>query len=149
MKTIIPYDEVKFVFVTSHYDIHLAGICEYEGKMAKFETYDETDYVKMHNDCPYCSGEDTSEKSFAENCECENYVDLFCYISPLTMRERIRARISKQWFEFCIGYRCSYDGKRKQIRKRSARLMHFYYFSKRPTWRGFKQVLTGKNIPQK
>lgn len=38
------YNEVDFVWVSDHYDLHLTGICRDNGKLCRFETdYDTTE----------------------------------------------------------------------------------------------------------
>jgi len=141
MRTIIPYDDTEFVYVSDHWDYHLKGYCMYEGKLAMFEGHDDTDYEEMHRNCPYCSGESTD----VDDCDCESYTDLICFITPLTLVQRIRARLQQQWFEMCVGTGWSYsDGKKRFWKYRSMRLVHLYYFTKRPTWNKFRQVIFGK-----
>jgi hypothetical protein len=143
MRTIIPYEETQFVFVTNHWDIHLKGYCIYEGKWAIFEAHDDTDYEEMSANCKYCSGRSTDD----DDCDCENYTDVICFITPLTLRERTRARLHKWWFEFCVGSGWSFTLGKKNIWKyKSMRLRLFYYFLKNPTKHRFKEILLGKYI---
>ena len=133
MRTIIPFNELKIVHVTNHWDIPLKGYCMYEGKLAMFETHDDTDYEEMHLNCPYCSDDSTDD----DDCNCENYVDVICFITPLTLQQRTRARIRKWWFETCVVQ----NGKYKSLH-----LRQLYYFTKCPTWNGFVRIFTGNSL---
>jgi hypothetical protein len=115
----------------------------YEGKLAMFEGHDDTDYEEMRINCPYCSGESTDE----DDCNCENYTDVICFITPLTLRQRIRARLHHKFFEMCVGTGWSFvNGKKRAWVYRPLRLRYLYYFLKKPTIQGFKQVITGKLV---
>jgi hypothetical protein len=85
----IPYDECHFHYVTGFYDYPLYGTCIYNGKIALFEAADETDYQKMTDTCPYCSGksEDLME------CHCQNAPDLYYYITLLPWYKRVYHRV--------------------------------------------------------
>jgi hypothetical protein len=44
---LLPYDELTFVWVREHYDVHLAGLCRFKGKLCRFATlnaFDEGDW---------------------------------------------------------------------------------------------------------
>ena len=41
--TTIPYDEVDFNFISSHYDVHLNGTCIHKGDLCEFYTHREYD----------------------------------------------------------------------------------------------------------
>ena len=36
--TTINYDEVDFVWIQNHWDIHLSGLCNYKGNLCEFKT---------------------------------------------------------------------------------------------------------------
>lgn len=80
--TIIPYDKVDFVWIKNHYDIHLKGLCRYNGELCEFET-----------DYPDTPEEWNNPKVFIKN---------------LTWYEKLRWLINKKLFEWCVGYHWSY-----------------------------------------
>ena len=85
----VPYEDMKFHYITNHYDYHLSGTCVYNGKLAKFQSHDETDYEVMNDTCPYCSGREEDMMK----CHCENAPNVFCYITELPLFQRIRYRL--------------------------------------------------------
>ena len=42
----LPYNEVKFKFVSNHYDVHLNGSCLYENSICEFESDEQ--WVKIY-----------------------------------------------------------------------------------------------------
>lgn len=86
----IRYEQMKFHYITNHYDYHLEGTCWYNGKIAKFVSEDETDYQTMNDTCPCCKPEGTDDY---RDCHCVNAPDVYCYITELSLRERIHYRI--------------------------------------------------------
>ena len=85
---IVPYEEVKFSWITDHYDIHLTGFCVYEGKRCKFTTmnYEYTE----ENNSPL----------------------LLCKIEHLSKFEIFVSNIDQTLFELLVSKRWSYkDGK--------------------------------------
>lgn len=42
------YNEVDFVWISNHYDIHLAGLCRVDGRLHRFETNDDTREVTIY-----------------------------------------------------------------------------------------------------
>ena len=41
-----PYDEMEFVWIENHYDIHLYGLCREEGKLHRFKAdYDTAECI--------------------------------------------------------------------------------------------------------
>ena len=86
----VRYEDVKFHYVVNHYDYHLSGTCIHNGKIALFESQDETDYDTMHNTCPCCQPNGTDNW---EDCHCQNAPDVYCYISELPIHKRIYYRI--------------------------------------------------------
>lgn len=85
---------MNYVFITNYYDKPLSGFCLWNGELHRFE---ETD----------------------ESFEKDEY-DVY----PLTLREKIKARIKQKAFEICVGTHWSYGG--------SIRRSHFYW--RRPKW---------------
>lgn len=125
MLTTIPYDQMKFVWVTNHYDIHWAGLCRVDGSLCRFETRDETDYQRMNDGCPYC-GDPNNDN--IDDCSCLPYVDIVCDIYPLTVIEKFKWLCRKSLFEFCVGTHWSYPKRKDSLRKaRSKWLMQLYY----------------------
>ena len=123
----IPYDDVNFVWVTSHYDIHWEGMCRYNGKLCKFRTHDNTDYTKQEEACPYCSQEDPPESDW-KLCNCGPYNDLTCEITPLTFKEKCQW-LSNMWlFEGLVGKHWSNNNRLFSTGLRSERSMRFYYW---------------------
>lgn len=81
---------MKFHYIVSHWDYHQRGTCIHNGKIALFESSDETDYQTMTDTCPCCS---VQGEPIWENCHCENAPDLYCYITELPLYKRI-------WYRF-------------------------------------------------
>lgn len=86
----VPYDDMKFYFVTNHYDYHLSGTCIHNGRIALFESHDETDYQLMNDTCPCCKDGGTDDY---KDCHCENAPNVYCYITELPFLQRIRYRL--------------------------------------------------------
>lgn len=42
-----PYEAVKFIWVSNHYDLHLSGICNDNGELRRFETNYDTGEVSL------------------------------------------------------------------------------------------------------
>ena len=85
----LPYEEMKFHYITNFYDYPLTGTCIYQGKIALFEASDETDYQLMNDTCPSCGPENKPD----EFCHCQNAPDLFYYITVLPFGKRIYYRV--------------------------------------------------------
>jgi hypothetical protein len=81
MSALIPYDELTFVWVRSHYDVHLEGLCRLKGKLCRFATLNAFD---------------------------DGEPPLVCAVYPLTMRERLWWLWRKKRFEVCVGYHWTY-----------------------------------------
>ena len=88
---IIKYSEVKFRFISNHYDEHLNGSCIYNNELCEFQTI-SGDY----------------------NETTDTWSDSVCKIYKLTYKEKLKW-LFKQWlFEKCVGYHWSYSGKSKK-----------------------------------
>jgi hypothetical protein len=85
--TTIPYDEVNFVWVSSHYDVHLSGLCKMGNTLFYFKTINYEDYYDNDN-------------------------ELKCEIYMMSFREEMKWRWKKFSFEQMVGYHWSYP-KRK------------------------------------
>lgn len=83
----LPYDEIDFVWVGSHYDIHLSGLCKMGNTLFYFMTINYEDYY-------------------------DDNKELMCEIYDLTFWEDVRLRLKKFFFERMVGYHWSYP-KRK------------------------------------
>lgn len=81
----IPYDEVDFKFIINHYDLHLSGICRYNGKTCYFKTI-EGEY----------------------NYEEDEWNESFCEIYKLTFREKWKYFWIRKKFECMVGYHWTY-----------------------------------------
>ena len=86
----LPYNEVKFKFISNHYDVHLNGSCLYENSICEFKS----EYPNY-------------------NEETDDWDEQWVNIYKLNWREKLKW-IWKQWlFEKCVGYHWSYrNGKR-------------------------------------
>jgi hypothetical protein len=87
--TTIPYDEVDFNFISSHYDIHLHGTCIYKSDLCVFYTHREYDD------------------------DMDDFIDTVS-IYKLTFIEKLRWELKQYMFELCVGPHWSYiNGKPK------------------------------------
>lgn len=75
----VSYKAVEFVWVSSHWDVHLAGLCRYGGRLCRFET-----------------DQDTLDDNLM--------VDIFS-LSPV---EKLRWLFRKKLFEWCVGTHWTY-----------------------------------------
>ena len=75
----LPYDEIDFVWITDHYDIHLSGLCKMGNTLFWFETETKGKHKKLN-----------------------------CKIFMLTFWEDIKLRIKKFLFEQMVGFHYSY-----------------------------------------
>lgn len=83
--TTILYNEVKFKFISNHYDVHLEGTCIFNNETCYFTNkYPEYD-------------EDTA-------C----WEEMFVKIYKLTFKEKIKFAFKQKMFELCIGYHWTY-----------------------------------------
>lgn len=79
----LPYDEIDFVWVSNHYDVHISGLCKLGFSLFYFKTINH----------------DSDE-------------ELMCEIWMLSFMEEIRWKLKKFFFEQMVGYHWSYP-KRK------------------------------------
>jgi hypothetical protein len=79
----IPYDEVNFVWVSGHYDIHMFGLCKMGNTLFYFKTINIDDYY-------------------------DDETELMCEIYMLSFKEEIRWRLKKFLFERMVGYHWTY-----------------------------------------
>lgn len=119
--TTILYDEVDFVWILNHWDIHLEGLCNHNGELCYFETQKGTGY--WDEEC--C--EDIER-------ECDEYVEVIpnkCDIYSLTKEEKQSWLKRKRKFEVCVGYHWTYPYRKTGERP---------YGYKKPKW--FWNLLT-------
>jgi len=103
----LPYDEVNFVWVSSHYDVHLSGLCKMGNTLFYFKTINHESYF-------------------------EDDEELMCEIYNLTFCESIKWKLKKFFFEQMVGYHWSYPTKRSHFYYRKPewlykRLFWLYY----------------------
>ena len=79
----LPYDEIDFVWVSNHYDVHISGLCKLGFSLFYFKSINH----------------DSDE-------------ELMCEIWMLSFIEEIRWKLKKFFFEQMVGYHWSYP-KRK------------------------------------
>ncbi len=86
----LPYNEVKFRWISNHYDVHLNGTCMYNGDLCEFENK-YPDY----------------------NEETDDWEEMYVKIYKLDLISKLKW-YWKQWkFEKCVGYHWTYP-QRKQ-----------------------------------
>lgn len=86
----VNYNEVKFRFISNHYDVHLNGTCIYNGELCEFK-----------NEYP-----DYDE-------ETDEWKEMVVEIYQLTLQEKLRW-YKRQWlFEKCVGYHWSYNNNKR------------------------------------
>jgi hypothetical protein len=87
----LSYDDIDFVWVESHYDVHLSGLCKLGFTLFYFKTI---------------------------NVE-ESYDDdngLMCEVYMLSLFEEIRWKLKKFFFERMVGYHWSYPQRKEWAR---------------------------------
>ena len=82
----LPYEEIDFVWISTHYDIHLSGLCKMGNTLFWFETIN------------YEEG------------------DLKCNVYMLSFWEEIKLRLRKFFFEKMVGYHWSYPQRKEWAR---------------------------------
>lgn len=78
----VPYEYMHFEWVSSHYDVHLEGLCRVNGELMYFKT----------------------EKSHL----CYPWRNLRCHVFPLRGIDKLAWRIRQRLFEVCVGRHWSY-----------------------------------------
>ena len=88
----IPYTEMEWVWINSHYDVHLSGLCRVRGKLYRFS-----------------------------NAYPEDEEPMICQVYTLSPWGKIRWLWPKRKFEICVGYHWTYPqrsiGERFYIRR--------------------------------
>ena len=93
--TILPYEEVEFKWVSSHYDFHLEGTCIYRNNLCRFAT----EVVEV-----------------VEGLEIVGLLKVKIY--PLNLIEKFKWRWRQMAFEQCIGYHWTYPLNREYTPKK-------------------------------
>jgi hypothetical protein len=75
----LPYDEINFVWVNNHYDVHISGLCKLGFSFFYFKTINH----------------DSDE-------------ELMCEVYMLSTVEEIKWKLKKFFFEQMVGYHWSY-----------------------------------------
>lgn len=79
----LPYNEINFVWISNHYDVHLSGLCKMGNTFFWFVTINHYEV-------------------FEENEQ------LKCDVYQLSFWEEIKLRMRKFFFEQMVGYHWSY-----------------------------------------
>lgn len=101
----VPYEDMEFHYIMSHYDLHWAGTCIYNGKIAEFVTHDDTDYQTMDDTCPCCKVGGSNDY---KDCHCTSYVNLWCEIRELSFWQRVKWFFLKQYYKHKYDSRYAY-----------------------------------------
>ncbi|MEO6305086.1 MAG: hypothetical protein ABIP51_18150 [Bacteroidia bacterium] len=99
----ISYSKIKVLFVSSHYDLHLEGLCRFNNKICLFKTL---------------VGDYNEEK--------DDFDEFFCEIYELTFKEKIKKLFFKKKFELMVGYHWSYPQRKKGVRFYYRKPVWFY-----------------------
>lgn len=83
----LPYNEIDFVWISNHYDVHISGLCKMGYTLFYFKTIN---YIDLY---------DRDE-------------ELMCDVYMLSFMEEIKWKLKKFFFERMVGYHWSYP-KRK------------------------------------
>ena len=78
---VIEYSDMDFIWIANHWDLHLSGLCRYNGKLCQFETDRDV-----------------------ENWDTRVEVSIY----PLSLTEKLSWLKRKKLFEWCVGYHFSY-----------------------------------------
>jgi hypothetical protein len=88
--TRIPYDEVDFVWISNHYDVHVSGLCKMGNTLFYFKTINIDDYFI-------------------------NEEELKCEIFMLSFKEEIKWKLKKFFFEKMVGYHWTYPYRKQGV----------------------------------
>jgi hypothetical protein len=84
----LPYDELDFVWVNNHYDVHLSGLCRLGFTLFYFKTNHEDLY--------------------------DEDKELTCEVYMLSWTEEIKWKLKKFLFEQMVGYHWSYPQRKNE-----------------------------------
>ncbi len=90
----VPYEELDFVWISNHWDIHLNGLCNYKNNLCEFKTKE---------------GEYDWEKE-------EYIIPTTCDIYSLSLVEKIKWLSTKKKFELMVGYHWTYPYRKTRER---------------------------------
>jgi hypothetical protein len=96
-------EDVDFVWVAGHYDIHLEGICRYENQICAFMA-----------------------AGGGWNDEADDYHPVYYDIYQLSFWEKGKWLLDKKMFELCVGYHWTYP-QATQMRAWKLRKPEFLY----------------------
>ncbi len=108
---LVPYRDIKFRYVSDHYDVHLNGTCIYNNSLCEFE-----------NDYP--------EPIYNEETDDYDDPEMIVRVYRLSLNQKIKW-LYRQWlFEKCVGYHWSYkNGKRgKYFHYRNPKWLYAFIF---------------------
>lgn len=112
MTTQVKDDEINIVWVTNFWDIPLAGLCRYKGRLCKFNCVEQGYW------------EPIEEEGVDEDDWDDRWIESIYEVTSLTWREKIQWKIRQKKFEFFVGKHWSYkNGKRGAA-----------FGTKRPKW---------------
>jgi hypothetical protein len=80
---VVPYDDMEFIWISDHWDIHIKGLCKYKNRLSEFKIVDEDSET----------------------------VDYFVY--SLGFIDKIKWLTRKKLFELRHGYRWTYKPKQR------------------------------------
>jgi hypothetical protein len=83
----LPYDDIDFVWISNHYDVHISGLCKMGNTLFWFETKNHQEYFYDEE-------------------------QLVCDVYMLSFWEEAKLRMRKFFFEQMVGFHWSYP-KRK------------------------------------
>lgn len=92
MDRLVAYNAMDFVWVRSHYDIHLEGLCCYNGRVCKFQLASGGKWV---ND--------------------GGYMPPVYKVSDMGVVEKIAALFEKKMFEIIVGYHWTYPHRKRGV----------------------------------
>jgi len=110
--TNIPYEEVAFYWVSSHWDYHLEGICFYNGELCRFKT-----------DIKYADVMPTDDEE-------GDGIIATCDIYKLSMIEKFSWISRKIKFEFFVGKHWTYPHRNGNVGFKMNKILFTIYYLK-------------------
>jgi len=90
----LPYDKVDFIWVKSHYDVHLEGLCRVNNKIHRFKIASEFGYDE----------------------DLDDYVLPIMNVYKLSKVDKIKWLFRKWLFEVCVGKHFTYPDRKNGVR---------------------------------